>query len=166
MAKKAEAVSTPAVPEGFARVMISKWDDDSQGYVWQASEGSGSQKRVVATVHGKLYILLPITVEAQTEAMKDASSSFNTDDGKVKVTGHAAPAARKAYSDHIEPVRGEVRKAGVKGVDLALDVVQQMLDDASPYSGTRGGSRSVSREKLESMTEEEQLAYLTARFVK
>ena len=160
MAKTAK--QTPAIPDGFARVQISKWDDDSQSFVWQAKDKHGT---VHGTVHGKLYINVPITVEAQEVLMEKASSTFTTDDGKVKVTGHAAPAARKFVADLIEPIRGEVGKAGKAGVDLAHSVVQQMLDEASPYSG-RGGSRSVSKEQLAGMSDADRLAYLTAKFVK
>lgn len=148
--------------DGWIRVLVSSWDDESESY-YIAAKSNGEE---VFRAHGEFYLDVPISVEAQEEAMSGASTSFMTDDGKVKVEGPQAPAARKYYSDALEPCRGEARDLAKDGTVLSGEAFQEMLDAATPYTG-RGGKRtpSVSRDDIDGMTTDELAAYLASRGV-
>lgn len=139
MAKKDTAPVNPVSEDGTLRVLASTWDHDAKAWVFEAvSEG-----KVVARVEGRVYVTVPVTPEAQALAMSGADTTFPVGDGseKVKISGPQAPAARKYYSDHLEPCRGEFRKLGLAGATPTLEALQAMIDGYTPYTG-RGGSRT------------------------
>jgi len=137
--------------DGWARVKVSSWDDDKESdYLAAVKEGTE-----VARVFGEFFIDVPVSVDAQQEAMENASTTFTIADGsKIKVKGPQAPAARKYYADAFEPVRGELREMGADNRVPDADTLQGMLDSASPYTG-RGGrkAKTVSESKLDELAE-------------
>lgn len=151
------------VQDGWARVDISRLDEDGEAHFSAAHEG-----KEVAHMWGRFYISVPVTVEAQAEAMKGAKTTFDTIDGTVVVEGPAGPAARKYYADALEPVRGELRKMAVAGMTPTRDAFQAMLDAAEPYNG-RGGVRKPKvitgdqLRKAANMTVEELTAFMAAQ---
>lgn len=149
--------------DGYLRVLVSSKDEN--GYYFAAST---REKGVVARLDGEFYLNVPVTPEAQAEAMAGASTTFEVAPGeKVRVKGPQAPAARKYYSDALEPERGVLRDKALEGTILTADVFQGMLDAAQPYTG-RGGRRTpeVSQEEIEKLSGDELTAYLVARGVK
>lgn len=157
MAKNAKA------PKGWARVLVSSWDDVREEWFFAAANRDGE----VARVYGEFYVLVPVTPEAQAEAMSGAATTFQIGTGpedKLKVSGPEGPAARKYYADRLEPVRGEFRKLGEAGAVPTAERLQTMLDEYEPYTG-RGGRRTpeVSEAELAKAIEDGTVAELIAR---
>lgn len=144
-APEAEPVTDEARP-GWIRALVSTKDEDGEYHFAASSAG-----KTVAKVYGMFYIDVPVTAEAQAEAMAGASTSFDLEgDKKVKVEGPQAPAARKYYADALEPKRGDLRKLALEGVSVSASELQAMLDSAQPYTGRSGFTRpEVSEADLE-----------------
>jgi len=152
-----------SIPKGHVRVNVSSWDDEKEGWYWSATKAGVE----VARVWGMFWVNVPTTPEAQAEAMAKAKTTFATTEGRFTIEGPAAPAARKYYSDAIEPVRGELRDLGAKGTVPDAATLQGMLDAASPYTG-RGGRKAkpITKGDLEAaskMDEAELAAFFIAK---
>lgn len=145
--------------EGWIRVNVSRKDEDGESYFAAVSDGLE-----VARLEGDFYIWVPVTTEAQQEAMSGAGTTFTTDDGKVKVSGPEAPAARKYYSDALEPVRGDLRTMGENGTVPSAEFFQGMLDNFQPYGGRK--SPEVSKGEMEGRSTAELAVLLASRGVK
>lgn len=151
MAKTAKQ-DQAAVPEGYARVLVSRWDDEAEVWVFEAK----SKGQVVARTEGRFFLTLPVTDEALAEFCKSAKTTFETETGeKVRITGPSAPTARKAFSDVLEPIRGEFREDGKNGVTWTAEMLQERLDNGDAYTG-RGGSRTRTISEAEKQDLEQQ----------
>lgn len=158
MAKGKEKDASKGAPKGFARVLISSWDDEAKTWFWSANARLGQNGKPdkkgtlqeVARVNGEFYVTIPVAEDTLEAFCEKATTTFVTDTegGKVKVAGHLAPAARKVYSDTIEPVRGLLRDMGIEGKIPDAETLQGMLDGAAPYSGRGGQAKVVSQDDL------------------
>lgn len=98
------------------------------------------------SVAGPIWVPVPVTRKAQTEAFGSYDRKYDTPDGKQTVKGPEAGAAEK-YFQGWEILRQLGCDMAEEGVEITAELLQSKVADIEPLSGKKGGFRTVKAEE-------------------
>lgn len=102
------------LPNGWAYVDVSQTrkDDDGQtiGRFYTASEDGNE----LFSIEGPVWVAVPVEAEALNEAIDSYSTTVETEDGELKLSGSVALGVRK-YLHFAEQARGYLRSKAAAG---------------------------------------------------